>query len=108
MWDIVRRLVELGTDVRRVECRLYPSLYPEPTTFTIVDSISLNMLDTAAIEPFRPIEEALAALEKSPRIDDEPNGGGDGNEAEATKALVLKFVDVRRRQPLEKVINCKR
>lgn len=57
--DIVKRLVELGTDVVRVECRLYPTMFPVERTFTIQSPEFLEEPAAKKIEPFKEVTEQV-------------------------------------------------
>lgn len=62
--DIVKRLVELGTDVVRVECRLYPTMFPAERTFTILNPDFVEEPAAKKIEPFKEVTEQVEEYKK--------------------------------------------
>jgi hypothetical protein len=64
VWDIVKRLVDIGTDIIRVECRLYPTIFPEQRTFTISTSVILEKFEVKKVEPFKLVSQELRAIQK--------------------------------------------
>lgn len=64
VWDIVKRLVDIGTDVVRVECRLYPTIFPEERTFTISTSVILEKFEVKTVEPFKEVTEQVKMIKK--------------------------------------------
>ncbi|KAI6215163.1 Dynein heavy chain at 62B [Aphelenchoides besseyi] len=72
-WDIVKRLVEIGTDVVRVECRLYPLMYPEQRTFSIASSLILEKFDIQNVEPFKLVTEELHSIKNAMETEENEN-----------------------------------
>ncbi|KAI6240858.1 Dynein heavy chain at 62B [Aphelenchoides fujianensis] len=72
-WDIVKRLVEIGTDVVRVECRLYPTMYPEQKTFSIASSVILEKFEVKSVEPYKFVTEELAAIRAALEVEENEN-----------------------------------
>ncbi|KAI6177004.1 Dynein heavy chain at 62B [Aphelenchoides bicaudatus] len=64
VWDIVKRIVEIGTDVVRLECRLYPMSYPEERTFSILSSVIFEKFEVKKVEPFKESSEQLEQIKK--------------------------------------------
>ncbi|KAI6188211.1 hypothetical protein M3Y98_00329700 [Aphelenchoides besseyi] len=72
-WDIIKRLVEIGTNVVRVECRLYPSMYPEQKTFSIESSVILEKFNIKNVAPFKLVTEELHSIKNAMETEENEN-----------------------------------
>lgn len=61
-FSIFNRIIELGNNILRCECRLYPNLFPE-RTFSVSNSIMFDGFKMNKINPFKSIVNNLTAVQ---------------------------------------------
>jgi hypothetical protein len=101
VWDIIKRIVEIGTDVVRLECRLYPLMYPQERTFSISSSVILERFAMKKVEPFREPSESLEQIKKELGVLDESQ-----NKVDDSMKLIKKLYALERRTKLIRVTWC--
>uniref|UniRef100_A0A1I7RZM0 DNA-directed DNA polymerase n=1 Tax=Bursaphelenchus xylophilus TaxID=6326 RepID=A0A1I7RZM0_BURXY len=64
-WAIAKRLIEIGEDIVRVECRLFPNMYPDEKTFSVASSVIMEKFSIEPIRPFQSVFEGKQRLDEA-------------------------------------------